>query len=147
MGLCFFRAVVSMLQGRFMLAEPAIWGILSTVEMSLGFTSPSKCLWILFRCCFMDFLRSRSCYPPFLAVYGSQAIWQSGIPVLDQEPDFGLNFWAIGWELFKTVRNPLHKWPHLPLHVGNFHNFWTNVEKSFPEQTWFCHIWCWPFSG
>ena len=49
-------------------------GWTSDLGDSLGFTSPSRCWWILLRCCFMDVLHSRSCYPPFLAVYGSQAI-------------------------------------------------------------------------
>ena len=64
----------------------------------------------------------------------------NGISVINQEPNFRLNLWAIGWELFKTVQKPLHKWPRLPLTIGNFQNFWMNMEKSFPEQMWFFQI-------
>ena len=99
-----------------------IWGFRSTFWAFPELSSPSRCLWRL------------------SSAVLRMSFAQSGIPVIDQEPDFGLNFWAIGWELFKTVRNPLHKWPHLPLTMGNFHNFWMNLEKSFPEQTWFFQI-------
>ena len=77
MGRCFLCAGVSVLQGRFMLAAPVIWGLWSTMEaFFLDFPSPSRCLRRLSRCCFRDDLHSRSCYPPFLAVYGFQAVWQ-----------------------------------------------------------------------
>ena len=38
-------------------------------NVSLGFTSPSRCIWRLFRCC----------CPPSLAVYGFQGIWNPSL--------------------------------------------------------------------
>ena len=42
---------------------------------------------------------------------------------------------------------PTSKMAPFTPNCGSFQNFWTNVEKSFLKQTWFCQIWCWSFSG
>ena len=119
-----------------MSTDAEIWGILLPRIMSRLISSRFQDACEVIRCCFVAVkcsVSSRS-RGPNLKQSGN------GIPVINQEPDFGLNFWAIGWELFKTVQNPLHKWSRLPQSMRNFHNFWMNVEKSFPEQTWFFQI-------
>ena len=78
MGRCFFCAVVSVLQGRFMLAEPAIRGIRSTVG---AFLLDSPHLLAAYEDCsgaisWMSFDWGAVVFPS-LAACGFQGIWTS----------------------------------------------------------------------